>query len=122
MTAALRSASRRALSALLLAILASAGGGGTRMTLEEALALKKGDKVTTPHSKVRHQPLRVTAVWVNDARTIVMIRIAAVDSSAWLHATGYELPPAGHEWDRSEFRWVTKEYAAEKKRIQRGVA
>lgn len=78
------------------------------MTLEEALALQKGDYVVTPRTRIPREPVRVTDVWVNDSRTIVMFRAARIDASAWIHATGFELPPKGQVWNKELLRWVPK--------------
>jgi len=87
------------------------------MTLDDALDLREGDYVVAHHAKtpeiakalpVEFQPIRVTAIWVNKARTIVRVRLAAVDPNAWLDVTNYELPPKGKIWDRAYRDWCTK--------------
>lgn len=83
------------------------------MTLEEALSLQKGDYVThRTHVDFRgrenvRKPLRVTAVWVNKAQTVVQVRLHAVGGQQWLDATAYDLPPEGQVFDRQGIEWVT---------------
>lgn len=83
------------------------------MLLNEALALQEGDTVChsarldyRPDGAPVKTPMRVTKVWVNQKRTIVLLRIASVDSNAWLDALGYELPPDGMAYDRQEREWI----------------
>lgn len=87
------------------------------MTITDALTLRVGDYVTHhahvshrasggPRVPVRRIPIRVTEVWVNATQTIVMVRLASIASTAWLDATGYGLPPAGHAWDRLTDEWI----------------
>jgi len=80
---------------------------GEPITLADALELKEGDRVCTPHSRPARKPYRITQVWVNDKRTIVMIRCHSLAGHAWLDATGYEHPPEGMVWDMD--RWMTPE-------------
>jgi hypothetical protein len=75
------------------------------MTLEQALTLNDGDFVTHKHSAVSMKPLRVSAVWVNNKKSIVLVRIAAVGRDAWLDATGYELPERGKIWCDIHREW-----------------
>lgn len=77
------------------------------MTLDEALRLREGDYVMHKASAVPYKPIRVTEIWVNSKRSIVMIRAAAIKSSLqWLDALGYEPPPAGKRWDDKAKEWV----------------
>lgn len=101
------------------------------MTLNEALVLGKGDYVCHPakldYRKVSGDPvkppMRVTEVWINVKRTIVMIRIASVDATAWLDATGYELPPSGMEYDKLDREWISPAEMRKRKSERRnGVA
>src|SRR5215813_12848549 len=78
------------------------------MTLDEALACRVGDHVLHKATLIRDQPIRITAMWVNDKKTIVRVRLAAIDPSQWLDLTGYTLPPAGKMWDRAFQDWVTR--------------
>ena len=78
------------------------------MTLDDALKLGVGDYVTHKHTAVTMRPIRITELWVNEKRTIVLVRLASVASSAWLDATGYENPPAGKKWCKTCSAWETK--------------
>lgn len=84
------------------------------MTITEALNLAIGDSVChaakldyTHKGMPVKAPMRITKIWVNAKRTIVLLRIASVDSTAWLDATGYELPPDGLTYDKWDREWVS---------------
>lgn len=82
---------------------------GPPVTLADALTLRQGDYLCTPHTMPRRRPVRVTEVWVNERRTIVMVRLASIRQNDWLDATGYEHPPAGLVWDNARGQWITPE-------------
>jgi hypothetical protein len=84
------------------------------MTIDEALALREGDTICHParldylrDGTPVKMPMRVTKVWQNTKRTIVLVRIAAVAHEAWLDATGYDLPPEGKVYDKLDREWIT---------------
>lgn len=84
------------------------------MTLADALQLRKGDFILHKAGIVygdtgepAMRPIRVTEVWVNAKRDIVLVRLASVDAKAWLDATAYELPPEGMVWNRGDNEWIT---------------
>lgn len=83
------------------------------MTLEEALGLAKGDVVVTKYTLPSYEPVPVTAVWINDRRDIVLLRLHKIIKDAWLDALGYELPPAGKIWCHLHHRW---EWSADHRR------
>lgn len=97
------------------------------MTLEQALRLGEGDYVTHAQDVkfdrdgvAQRRPIRVTATWVNEKKTIVRIRVASVAALPWLDAQSFELPPAGHVWDKIETQWVTHEEMRKRKRARAG--
>jgi len=75
------------------------------MTLEQALTLRKGDLVTNKFTEISMQPIPVTEVWINDKRTIVLIRLHKVAKDQWLRAIGYDLPEKGKTWCEIHSRW-----------------
>lgn len=75
------------------------------MTLGDALELVAGDRVCHRLTAPPLRPLRVTEVWRNDQRTIVLIRMHALAGQEWIDATGYDLPPAGMVWAYD--RWIS---------------
>lgn len=79
------------------------------MTINEALTLTKGSYVCSRYTMPPLRPIRVTDIWINRLETIVRIRAASVsdDPQQWLDATGYELPPKGHKWDKIKSEWVS---------------
>lgn len=98
------------------------------MTLDQALALRVGDYVL--HSQdVRfnengdsaRRPIRVTAIWVNEKRTIVRVRLGTVAAILWLDAEAYDLPPVGQVFDRTSNEWITPAELKTRKRQRIGV-
>lgn len=77
------------------------------MTIDQALALEKGAVVTTPHTVPAMRPIRVTDVWINPKRTIVLVHLAGIAKDAWLDATGYDLPEPGTVWCLNHRTWET---------------
>ena len=75
------------------------------MTLDDALALRKGDHVISNRTMPKYEPIPVTAVHINDKRTIVNVRLNKIGKEQWLDATGYELPPTGKIWCRIHALW-----------------
>ena len=86
------------------------------MTLDEALTLRQGDYVVHKATAIAFKPIRVTDVWQNSKKTIVQVRLASVDPTAWLDATGYNLPPVGKMWDEVHCDWVTKAQYRERRK------
>lgn len=77
------------------------------MTLEQAKAVKPGDVVVSRLSALPFKPAKVAAVWVSADGALVRFQFTgAAARGAWVPADGYELPPAGHEWDPTRFRWI----------------
>jgi len=84
------------------------------MTLEEALTLVKGDVVVHRATLPELMPMRVAEVWVNEKRSIVLVRLPSIGGASWLDATGYEWPPEGKTWCRTCIRWHTRREKREK--------
>ena len=92
------------------------------MTIDEALALNEGDTVCHP-AKLAYTsqgipvkaPMRITKVWVNAKRTIVLVRINEIAKEQWLDATAYEFPPAGLVYDKFAHEWLTPKELKERK-------
>lgn len=59
------------------------------MTIAEALTITKGSYATHPHADRGQKKLRVTHVWANEARTIVMFRVHSLTGSDWIHAEAF---------------------------------
>jgi hypothetical protein len=83
------------------------------MTLQQALLLQKGDIVTNKYTPISHEPIPVTDVWINNKRSIVLLRLHKVAKERWLDATGYELPESGKIWCDIHNRW---EWSADHRR------
>lgn len=79
------------------------------MTLDEALGLRQGQHVIHRATAPPLRPCRITELWINSKRTLVRVRLASVDPSAWLDACSYELPPAKQLWDERFLDWVSRE-------------
>lgn len=77
------------------------------MDLESALGLRKGDVVVHGATAVPNGPVRVAEVWVNAARTIVLVRLPSVGGAAWLDALGYGVAPEGKKWCAGCSEWHT---------------
>jgi len=84
------------------------------MNLADARTIKKGDTLIHPETAVRWRPISVTDVWMNKNETIVLVRLASVDKTAWLDATGYEFPKPHSVWCKSHSEWESREVNAER--------
>lgn len=74
------------------------------MTLAQALELKKGQSVCSPHDRVPYHPRRLTDVWVSENRKYVRIRIAAV-SPNWISPEMWTPQPETARWDGKHATW-----------------
>lgn len=75
------------------------------MTLEQALRIRKGDKLCSPHDVTPYHPRNVTEVWVSEDGKYVRMRIAAV-SPNWIGTEMWtQCPDKPSYWDSRTSQW-----------------
>jgi hypothetical protein len=79
--------------------------GGAIMTLDEAMRVREGMVVVSPHDSPPLAPRRVTQVWQSARGAFVQFRIHAF-GDAWIDSSALELPPRGRVYDWAIGAWV----------------
>lgn len=71
------------------------------MTLDEALTLREGQYIASPHDNPAFRVRRVTETWQNADATICRVKLASYSQQDWVDPTGFvkcpefRVPPSG---------------------------